>query len=843
MSHLPPQDDRLRLLDQRVREILQSSGGWNATARARLLWFGVQKRVDVGALVASVRRVAAAPEDTASLPEVPATRLPDSEGGSSPPVAGRSNTSRVGLAVVAAVGGVGLSLTAALVWWALVSAPAPGPAVPAPVPTAGPGGSPDRSTPLLPGRESPSAGSGPAPAPVGGAAPPVAAIYPRVPALRADRAPSWATTALESLSADEAELERTAAQLSGGGAPSDADRAAWARASKAFVASWPLLDSRRRQADVAALVAMLPRLGDAATRRTLTDPLESWRSASDPGAESLWRGAGAAGLMASVEAGGADGFAPAALGWLVPRAVDVAGSAADAPAARAADAVVAYIEALDAAGAQPASRPARDAAIVRALDTLIRRGAPLDRPSVAADAAGTLLDSLPWGGEPARRTALADALAAWCLDPSVPSLPLHGLTSVLAARRPGAWWEPWLVVGSRADAAERSRTAERFRAALAAASEPQPSVAAPRITGVAQETVLRWLRAAKGVDSRAPSTDPAVRLAYVAERIALVEAARLLERGRASDAVARIAQVEDPAALAPDDQDRWKDRQERPAARPASDDGGLEDELRARRTLDARVAAIKQLRTRAAGDLGPRDALVLAHEAVSAPNGEIRAAAAGVIADAFANGPETVRALASEMATALFVADAARLAALVAGEPVARGTDDQLRSASTLMLLDHLATLEPSERHRIDSVSRELTLSAAAIVRAMGREPPASALPEDAMAAWFAARSSEARPLVPPASMAALDARAAWRRRLAHPGPQAWVAETASLAELEAVLVAERLPRRRADVEAVVRRAAQARAAAVDVFAQADANARALLELARIAIDPDGGGT
>lgn len=840
MNPQQPLDDRLQQLDRRVREILQSSGGWNATARARLLWFGATKRVDIGALVASARRVAAAPEDTAAVPAAPVERMPDAEGVSDATTAPPARSHHVGLAVVAAVGGVGVSLSAALVWWALTRAPAPEPApsIPAAART-----SPGGSSGGAPASTSPTPGPAPAAGAAGASAPPVAAIYPRVPALRADRAPVWATDSLESLASDEAELERTAAQLAGGGAASDADRATWSRAVKAFTAAWPLLDSRRRQADAAALIAILPRLGDAATRASLAGPLEEWRGGADPAAEPLWRGSGSAGLLACVETGGADAFAPAALAWLAPRAADVAGGAADAPAARAADSVVAFIEALDAAGAQPAARPARDAAIVRTLDALLRRGAPLDRPSVAADAAGTLLDALPWGGDPARRAALADAFAAWCADSAVAPLPLHGLTSVLAARRPGAWWEPWLVVGARADAADRARAADRFRAALAGATDAEPAVAAPRIAGVAQETVVRWLRAARSLDSRAASTDPAVRLAQVAERIALVEAGRLLERGRASDAVARIAQVEDPAALAPDEQDRWKDRQDRPPVRPAADDGRLQDELRARRTLTDRIASIRQLRTRASGDLGPRDAVVLAYEAVSSPAPEVRAAAANVIADAFANGPEVVRALASEMATALFAGDAAKLAAMVAGESVPRGTDDQLRAAATLMLLDHLATLEPSDRHRIDSVSRELTLSAAAVVRAMGGEPSASSLPEDGMAAWLSARSSEARPLVPPAAMTALDARASWRRRIAQPGPQTWVAESASLVELEALLLAERLPRRRADVESIVRRASQARATAADVFAQADANARALLELARVAVDPDGSGS
>ena len=102
-----------------------------------------------------------------------------------------------------------------------------------------------------------------------------------------------------------------------------------------------------------------------------------------------------------------------------------------------------------------------------------------------------------------------------------------------------------------------------------------------------------------------PAEDPAFRIAYAAELVAMVESARLLERGRTSDAEARIAQVEDPQGLAPDDLDRWKGRTERTAGRAAATDGRLDAELRSRNSNDDKLALLRSLRTRAIADLGP----------------------------------------------------------------------------------------------------------------------------------------------------------------------------------------------------------------------------------------------
>jgi hypothetical protein len=155
------------------------------------------------------------------------------------------------------------------------------------------------------------------------------------------------------------------------------------------------------------------------------------------------------------------------------------------------------------------------------------------------------------------------------------------------------------------------------------------------------------------------------------------------------------------------------------------------------------------------------------------------------------------------------------------------------------MLLDRHAALAPSDRHRLDAVSTEFAYSAAAGVRAAGGQPPpAESSPEAAFRAWFDARVAEARPVVPSSTLASIVARADARRALASPGPQAFVAEQAALLDVDAALVAERAPRVRSAVGAIVQRAAAERASAPDVFAQVESNARALQELAALSLAP-----
>jgi hypothetical protein len=341
--------------------------------------------------------------------------------------------------------------------------------------------------------------------------------------------------------------------------------------------------------------------------------------------------------------------------------------------------------------------------------------------------------------------------------------------------------------------------------------------------------------------ARTPAEDPAFRIAYAAELVAMVESARLLERGRTSDAEARIAQVEDPQGLAPDDLDRWKGRTERTAGRAAATDGRLDAELRSRNSNDDKLALLRSLRTRAIADLGPIDAATLAREALASPSPQLRSVSQGVIADVLATGPNMVSALSAEIPSAVDVSEAAALAGIVSGQPVPRGPDDRRRAAAMLLLLDHYAALVPSEQHRIDSVAQEFTLSANSVVRALaGRPVSVDARPEDALRAWFAARATEAGPVVPASELKLILSTSDARRRLAAPGPQAAVAELVGILELDSAILAERMPRRRSAINTLLQRAGADRAAAPDVFAQLVSTSRALLEVAALGIAPEG---
>jgi hypothetical protein len=85
--------------------------------------------------------------------------------------------------------------------------------------------------------------------------------------------------------------------------------------------------------------------------------------------------------------------------------------------------------------------------------------------------------------------------------------------------------------------------------------------------------------------------------------------------------------------------------------------------------------------------------------------------------------------------------------------------------------------------------------------------------------------------MLPPRVTASIAAAAAARRRLAAAGPQAAVAELASILDLAAAVEAERDPSRRAAAEGAVQAAAAGRRGSPDAVAQLDATARALLAL------------
>ena len=844
-----------RLLDQQVLAVLRASGGWNASARARLAAFAAQRGIPMEVVLGSAMRAASmVVTPTGTSPEVTEASGAAATGATPAATAPPSRPGRSSMPTwVGAFALVVATAVSAWMTWFAVERAAIEPTI---TRRSTPGTVPDaHDHDTAPGRLAPGSdasiepptrqprpveGSSAPPAPRGASVPPVPAMYARPPVLRIDAAPAWSRAAIESLASDEPALEEASARLGAGAPATDADRALIARVIESFCGGWPSLDARLR-AEAIERIGRGLRMDDRATARL--EALDAVARSAPSTPEGLWRGAGAAGLAAAVRSGPGradEGFTEAAGRWLGERAPSVADAVLSGSPSVAADAVDAWLTAAEGALAGAAV----DARVLALLDVLLRRGAPFERPGVSADAGGTLLDALSWTGPTPARTAVASAFETWLEDPSVPTTALHGLTSVLAARRPGPWWTPWLVVDARADAVSRRRTAERFSEALAAgAHEPTEADAAAlrRPRGIPSDAIDRWLRAAGAVESRRAEGDPAERLVRAAECVALVEAARLLERGLLSDAMARTDQAADPKGISLDELDRWVDRSERPAGRRPATDGRLAGELQARTVAEDRKAVLRGLRARAIGDLGPQDAHTLAAEALRSPSPDMRSVAQGVVADTFMDGANVLAALAAEAAAAADAGELAQLASTLTGELPPRGIDAQVRAASIVLLLDRHASLSPADRHRIDSVAREFALSASAATRAAGGDGLApDARPEDAFRAWFDARRAEATGRVPAAALDAIAERLRLRRALAVPGPQAMVAEQVALVELDAAILSERHPRLVERAATIVREAASSRAAAADAFDQVVANARAQLALARLALDPGG---
>lgn len=862
----PSGDERQRLVDQHVWAIVRASGGWNARTRARLAHFASTKNVESWRITAALRRMTGGGKGATQVTDAAAARVQATSassassagatgsgvtgaGASASPVAATtpSNDAKRGMIIAGSVFAGALVVSGALIWVAVLQVERARTAVPPAVtfapsdPTAH-----IKTNGASATHASPGVGSAPlstsrlgTPTRTVPAAP---AIFVKPPVLVGDLTTAWLREALETLSADEAQLERAAA---GSNPLTEAESAALLRTLDAWGECWPVLEPPRRASALTSLLRAVTRI-DAASRDSLMNALAAQQRSMENTPRAWWKSASAAGLRQALEGTGAgaptDEFALGAIAWLRQRAGAVVDSAATAAPGPAADLCEAWLTALDAAAAtsgQEAALSARDAAVTSALEALLRSGAPLDRSGTPADAAGSLLDSIPWAGSAPRRMHMVQVLKAWFEDASVQSGALHGMTSILASHRPGTWWDPWMVVDARASASERAATAQRFASALAAEPTERPA-SAPALRGIDPELVRRWRAARTTLLAKEAATGEAARIARAAEWMALTESARLLERGRSSDADARISQLENAEGLAPRPVDRWRDGKEIPAMQVPPGDGKLEGELRSRRSLEDRLNVLRSLRTRPIRDLGPLDAETLAREALCAPSEQVRSVAQGVIVDAFDQGPAVLAALLGEMHSASSGAEAAQLAASLANVPAPRGNDAAMRAAAAYLLAEELAGLAPSDRHQLDASTRELALSATSAARVLGGDAVVGMSPEHAMHAWAAARVLDAQRTVPANVLSALLTRAKARLATAVGAPQRFAAEQTLLLEIDGAVLAERLPRKRGDVQTILQRAGAARAQAPDIVAQIDVNARALAELAAMSLGNDG---
>ncbi len=529
----------------------------------------------------------------------------------------------------------------------------------------------------------------------------------------------------------------------------------------------------------------------------------------------------------------ADPFGAAAVAWLsaaMPRIAEqvALGSGNLEDIAR-------WNEAVVAASASP--RMKIDAYIA-AIDAVLRAPGALDQAGPVVDTLAFCIRALDFTGRGAESEAVRNALSAWILDKNIPPTRIWVFTSLLDADLGIAWYGPDLVLATNADDAARATLAERVDAAF------------PRVTATAvgeailvEETQLSAWKAAVEKQKALPVENEVERLRNAASALALLRAARAFEKSDQKMEKAGFAAADDLIKREPKE---WiaPPGGARPGA-PATgiSDGTFVNEWMSRRDVESRLDAVRALRSRpASGDLGPQDARLAAVEALRGSQADVRAELGRVLSDKYANGREVLRAVLDALADGGGSEDGRLFIAAISGATVAgRDWVSEARRA----ILEKIYALDDSVENAVDATSSEIASQGIALAAAFGKGDGlvvAPTRPDRAIAAACDALRAEAatRFLAEPfpASINEIERQRTARRSLAIGLTQRMAAETPSMIEYAAMLVASRQPALQSKLTEILANARRARASASTASEQVASDMLAVIAVFNEGIAP-----
>ncbi len=482
-----------------------------------------------------------------------------------------------------------------------------------------------------------------------------------------------------------------------------------------------------------------------------------------------------------------------------------------------------------------------ESARLRAIEAILQGAAPIDLQSGASDVLGRLIADIDWSNRGVSGDQARTAFGSWFANPSILATRLWVLTSMLDRHHRIAWFSPEMVLPVDANANRRDAALQRILAAWPKSVEGEEGerLAFPRGTlDLLRNTVAEL--AARAVRPQ----DDVEALAIADGALQCVLAVRLLESGKSREA--EVAMQDASTALKFD-----RGALEAPFAgesglRPSGvNDGdwateftqpGLNMESRARL-----IAALRALP--ATGDLGPRDAEVLAREAFAGGAADIRREAQGAIADKFANGRTVLLAVLDALTESKPREEfAGFLAALLHREFTGRDWAVPARAA----LLDRVLSLEASREAAIDRLAARVAASATNLTV---RYAPNSAAFDfapalDVSMAMLASAlrvAAEERFLSEPfpASSQELERLRVARRGLADGSMQRAVADAASLLEQAAAVEAARRPQCISAAREILTEAALARSTAQSAAAQLAVTLTAFARMAIVNVEAE----
>lgn len=470
----------------------------------------------------------------------------------------------------------------------------------------------------------------------------------------------------------------------------------------------------------------------------------------------------------------------------------------------------------------------RQAGILLAVETVLRRGTGLAEQGMSSDLLGRLLLELDWTAAGPDPEGVRDAYGRWMLDPSISAGNLWVLGSLLEGAGRAGWFRPEFVPDP-----ERGMPDRRRVRMLADDVWPDATGSSPRGNllliepGLLASYDLAFVEVESMIER---ATSPVERLLALvaAERLAMAGALLAAERPEEARALLGRMGSDEPGV----------DLDPIPRPRRMGNDGEWADAWRragsdqqAKRDL---IAALR--RNVVAGDLGPEDAAVFV-EAVWRGPLAIREAAQAAAIELFNRGPvvavellDTSDRASRNEATLAFIE--AYTGVSLPGRGMAEA-ESRIRSA----LATHAIALLDPDREVIDRLTDVVLKSIAerARIRSGDADAPVNGPPATVTA--DAARTIATGLFLaasPTMRIEEIDRRRIARRGLVRNEIQGLVAEHVAELEFLGFVVEAEVPSKRSEVAAVLASAALARSLTPSVLEQAASEAIAIAGMDRL---------
>jgi len=678
------------------------------------------------------------------------------------------------------------------------------------------------------------------------------ARFARPPMFRGERRPDAAVFQLERVPVMLEEASQLARQLELDPSTLSARRAsAWDDVIATAAGTWPLMRPDDRRVYLTAILEVLEQAVDATVADRLSssfavdpdagidDSIDVWPrafhagllglAASNPSLPETIRDPARARLDAILAGSTGRNVRGGPFAALAGRALDrttvpLAGMIGTVDDEVVRDAWERWFDAIDAIR----NDARRQAGILLAVETVLRRGTGLAEQGMSSDLLGRLLLELDWTAAGPDPEGVRDAYGRWMLDPSISAGNLWVLGSLLEGAGRAGWFRPEFVPDP-----ERGMPDRRRVRMLADDVWPDATGSSPRGNllliepGLLASYDLAFVEVESMIER---ATSPVERLLALvaAERLAMAGALLAAERPEEARALLGRMGSDEPGV----------DLDPIPRPRRMGNDGEWADAWRragsdqqAKRDL---IAALR--RNVVAGDLGPEDAAVFV-EAVWRGPLAIREAAQAAAIELFNRGPvvavellDTSDRASRNEATLAFIE--AYTGVSLPGRGMAEA-ESRIRSA----LATHAIALLDPDREVIDRLTDVVLKSIAerARIRSGDADAPVNGPPATVTA--DAARTIATGLFLaasPTMRIEEIDRRRIARRGLVRNEIQGLVAEHVAELEFLGFVVEAEVPSKRSEVAAVLASAALARSLTPSVLEQAASEAIAIAGMDRL---------